>query len=123
MVGRYYTTYIGAGWVTTLLQTERGPWTDETGSIKYNPIHEFKIPSVAEITDWPPSATPYGRLEWIEDSWQLDNEWSEVDEEGWQYYDNLWQSPKRNRAMGSFTRRRKHIRHLTFIEEVVNEEK
>lgn len=73
----------------------------------------FEIPSLEDLTD---DKSHTGVLEWIEDDWSLDTSWAATDLDGWEYYNQRWETPRATRMLGSFTRRRKWIRHLKLVE-------
>jgi hypothetical protein len=108
--------WAGAGWVPVLLQHERKPWSDITGSIQYESKDTFATPTICELTDQSPSESPKGTVDWVEPDWELDMKFNEVDVDGWEYSNNKWENPRSTRILGSFTRRRKWARHLSFVE-------
>jgi hypothetical protein len=107
--------YLGVGWVSSLLQFERNAWSDETGTVSMSPKDDFPVPTVTELTELE-SENHTGSLVWIEEDWELDTVWTGVDQQGWEYRNQIWENPRPNRILGSFTRRRKWVRHLKLVE-------
>jgi hypothetical protein len=113
--GQVYYFHVGAGWISSLLQHERNSWSDESGSVSMPPKDDFPIPTVAELTELD-GENQNGKLVWVEEDWELDLKWTEVDQDGWEYSNQNWDNPRPSRVLGSFTRRRKWLRHLKLVE-------
>lgn len=110
--------WTGIGWAPALLSTERKAWTDESGAFPQHSKDNYRIPTAQDFTDLDLVAAdgPIGVFEWIDDEWNLDFDWSEGDADGWVYFNQMWGQPRASRYMGSFTRRRKWIRHMKMKE-------
>ncbi|KAJ3189217.1 peroxisome- protein [Gaertneriomyces sp. JEL0708] len=128
--------WVGMGWVPHLLPTERGPWTDITGS-KALTKTSFQLPPwregcwgemgvdddvVAEL-----QLEDGRRFEWgWEGPWCIDTgnlaEKSEnsdeaaIDAEGWSYADNFWSGWKNRRTLKRVVRRRRWYRVVRLYE-------
>ncbi|KAJ3323366.1 hypothetical protein HDV06_001886 [Boothiomyces sp. JEL0866] len=105
--------WAGVGWVSALLQNERKAWSDGTGTITLPSKDNYELPAVEDFTDL--AAVKSGKFEWIDEDWELDTKWTETDEQGWVYTNQSWGNPKPNRILGSFTRRRKWVRHMRLV--------
>jgi hypothetical protein len=77
---------------------------------------DFPIPSVAELTALDTEEAQKGTFQWVEEDWHLDTKWTEVDQDGWEYSNQKWENPRPSRVIGSFTRRRRWIRHLKLVQ-------
>ncbi len=110
--------WAGAGWVPALLVGERKAWTDESGSISLPPKDLYQLPAVEDFEDLDhgDGSTPHGYFEWVDPNWKLDYDWTAVDPEGWEYYNNQWTNARPSRIMGSFTRRRKWVRNMRLVQ-------
>ena len=96
---------------------ERDSWSDESGAVSMPPKDSYELPTLDEIRGQSEDLEDLeGNLVWIEDDWYLDTDWTAIDAQGWQYSDNFWEHCRGRRALTSFTRRRKWVRHLTFDE-------
>ncbi|KAI8895180.1 integral peroxisomal membrane peroxin-domain-containing protein [Globomyces pollinis-pini] len=105
--------WAGVGWVPALLSSERSSWTDETGTIKLSNKEDYEIPTAETLGELVPNSAHHkGVISWIDNEWEVDVEWTGTDEDGWEYTNQIWQQPRSSRTMGSFTRRRKWVRHL-----------
>lgn len=116
--------WIGLGWTTSLFAGERTPWTDE----HLNPAlskDDFELPTVAGgIAKW----------RWLDGSpWQIDGgdakrhkrasskdstttDSEETDGGGWIYYDNKWDTGRKEDGWGRYCRRRKWYRDAELVE-------
>lgn len=102
---------------------ERHSWSDVSGSISMPAKDDYELPTLEEISAQAEDFEHLdGKLQWIESDWHLDTDWAPLDAQGWQYSDNFWEQQKGRRALTSFTRRRKWVRHLTFEEASVKKD-
>lgn len=120
--------WIGLGWTTSLFSGERAPWTDEHLN-PASPKDEFELPEVAGGV---------ARWRWVEGSeWRIEGgdtkghkrmgskdsvRSSHVEEEtdggGWIYYDNKWDTGRKEDGWGRYCRRRKWYRDAELVEVV-----
>jgi hypothetical protein len=106
---------LGAGWVSALFSGERKAWSDETGTVILQSKNDYELPTIEDFTDIDKSVAgeaKEGVFEWIDEDWNVDYTWTDVDPEGWEYYNQRWENGRPSRMMGSFTRRRKWVRHM-----------
>ena len=116
----FYRWWAGVGWQEAVLPHERNAWSDETGAITLASKETYRLPTVHDYPDLDDYIREYsskGFFEWVDDNWELDFEWSAVDREGWEYCNQVWTNPRESRGMGSFTRRRKWVRHMKLIQQ------
>lgn len=99
---------LGLGWIPHLLRSERAPWSDETGQITRAPKELYELPEDGGV--W----------QWVDDDWRADVGWADVDEQGWQYTDHVWQNAKNKAAMSSLTRRRMWVRKMKLVKPYAN---
>ena len=103
-----------------MLPHERSAWSDETGAITLASKDAYRLPTIHDFPDLDDNThehTSSGIFKWIDDDWELDYEWSAVDNEGWEYCNHVWTDPRESRGMGTFTRRRKWIRHMKLFQQ------
>lgn len=102
-----------------MLPHERSAWSDETGAITLAAKESYRLPTIHDFPDlednYDTASLSNGEFEWVDEEWNLDINWSEVDREGWEYCNQVWTNPRSSRQMNSFTRRRKWIRHMKLI--------
>ncbi|KAI8832251.1 integral peroxisomal membrane peroxin-domain-containing protein [Chytriomyces cf. hyalinus JEL632] len=102
--------WAGLGWIPHLFQSERSPWSDETGAILRPHKDVFTLPESDEIS---------GTWSWIDSEWALYFTWAAPDQmdqkEGWQYMDHFWNQPRQKPNTGSMTRRRGWKRRMQFV--------
>ncbi|KAI8816315.1 integral peroxisomal membrane peroxin-domain-containing protein [Fimicolochytrium jonesii] len=98
--------WAGLGWIPHLLRSERGAWSDSTGTLS-RPTKDLFTPPPDPLGDW----------EWADDDWLLDVGWADVDPNtgGWQYSDHAWANPRRAPYMSSLTRRRMWVRKMRLV--------
>ncbi|TPX56862.1 hypothetical protein SpCBS45565_g08325 [Spizellomyces sp. 'palustris'] len=122
--------WVGVGWVPHLLPTERGAWTDHTGT-KPLPKASFDLPEfrrdqLAQMNikiGSDDSGTEFGldlehkRYAWDWDGpWQVDMYGSTTDEDGWEYGDNFWGGWKNRKTLKRVVRRRRWVRLARLFE-------
>ena len=86
-----------------MLPHERSAWSDETGAITLAAKESYRLPTIHDFPDlednYDTASLSNGEFEWVDEEWNLDINWSEVDREGWEYCNQ----------------RRKWIRHMKLI--------
>jgi hypothetical protein len=98
--------WAGTGFVPFLLLQERLTWSDSTGLIGLPP---------KDLYDVPECEAPGKQWEWTDEDWELDYQWTQVDEAGWVYSNQQWENPKPKSGMGMYTRRRKWTRNMKLV--------
>lgn len=110
--------WLGVGWTTSMLPTERAAWTDE----------DLALCLQKERFDLPVIDGGIGTWRWCEgSSWTIEGPAPADDDkgkskagsgaqDGWIYYDTQWRYPKREDGWGKYTRRRKWVRDAELVE-------
>ena len=102
--------WLGLGWISYLLPSERAPWTDEYLNPS-DPKDNFALPEVDnKSAEW----------RWVPGSeWKIEGVGKNKaadDGDGWIYYDNKWNDGRHQDGWGRYTRRRKWYRDAELVE-------
>ncbi|KAI8393438.1 integral peroxisomal membrane peroxin-domain-containing protein [Radiomyces spectabilis] len=119
--------WLGMGWTTSMMPSERGPWTDN--QLAEIPSKEdFALPKTTQTTKQQPVGTKGEVLEqmtskqwsWVDGDWWVDMTGElqgRIDHNGWEYGNNAWKQLSGMPGMHTFTRKRRWCRRarLTYI--------
>ena len=102
--------WLGLGWISYLLPSERAPWTDEHFNPS-DPKDNFALPEVDnQSAEW----------RWVPGSeWRIEGAGKGKvgsSDDGWIFYDNKWNDGRRQDGWGRYTRRRKWYRDAELVE-------
>ncbi|KAJ3303609.1 peroxisome- protein [Kappamyces sp. JEL0829] len=96
---------------------ENQRWWAGNGTVSLPSKDHYELPTIEDFTDLDKSAVSATAVfEWIDEDWEVDYKWTDVDPQGWEYYNQRWENGKSSRVMGSFTRRRKWVRHMRLVD-------
>ncbi|KAL1924611.1 uncharacterized protein VTP21DRAFT_4265 [Calcarisporiella thermophila] len=128
--------WVGVGWTSMLLPTERPSWSDEYDEAT-NPKEQFQLPPPTTSLTASPTQPEFmiqtrTEWQWVDPEWRVSipephekkTEKKRVrkedlaDADGWEYADNYWRGFKGRSTVRSYTRRRRWVRSARLVEVV-----
>jgi hypothetical protein len=119
--------WAGLGWISHLLRSERGDWSDRDGTIELKNKDDYSIPPIKYELIVDQQNKPLKDYN-ITSSWKWSGDWildksnprywstsSKMDSQGWVYYDHNWKELP-DSSYTKLTRRRRWKRQICLSE-------
>ncbi|CAG8565649.1 7282_t:CDS:2 [Acaulospora morrowiae] len=113
--------WLGLDWTSNLFPNERPAWSDEYQEpTNHKDSFQLPPPTTTHIpTPEDPNVYIQKTIEWrwTDQEWTIESS-DNVDNEGWEYFDNRWKGPSSKGGFRKYTRRRKWVRAAKLVETI-----